>query len=54
MAVWNPEDAVADLNRVTELDSSMERTVKKELLDIEEKRKEKDLEDKQMFQGKIF
>ena len=54
VAVWNTEDAVADLNRVTELDSSLERAVKKELSDLEEKRKEKDLEDKQMFQGKIF
>ncbi|KAI0225055.1 Aryl-hydrocarbon-interacting protein-like 1 [Lamellibrachia satsuma] len=29
MAVWNPEDAMADLNRVLELDSSLERAVKK-------------------------
>ena len=54
VAVWNPEDAMADLNRVLELDSSLERAVKKELLTLEQKRKEKDSEDKQMFQGKIF
>ena len=54
VAVWNPEEAEADLNQVLQLDSSLDRVVKKELSTLEQKRKEKDLEDKQMYQGKIF
>jgi len=54
VAVWNPDEAEADLNEALKLDSSLDKVVKKELSTLEQKRKEKDLEDKQMYQGKIF
>lgn len=52
--VWNVKEAISDLNRVKELDSTMEVVVMKELTKIEQRAKKKAEEEKKRFAGKLF
>lgn len=53
MAAWNPKEAKEDLEKVIELDHSLESLAKKELARLEEMQKAKDLQDKEKLK-KLF
>jgi len=53
MAAWNPKEAKEDLEKVMELDQSLESLAKKELTRLEEMQKAKDLQDKEKLK-KLF
>lgn len=53
IAAWNPKEAKEDLEKVMELDHSLEGLAKKELARLEEMQKNKDLQDKEKLK-KLF
>ncbi|KAL3275499.1 hypothetical protein HHI36_020259 [Cryptolaemus montrouzieri] len=53
VGAWNPDKAREDFLKVSELDPSMEPTIKKELSHLDDLMKKKDISDKQKFK-KLF
>ena len=53
-AVWNFEDARKDFRCAANLDSTISRTVAKELQAISEQEKHKQQEEREKLQGKMF
>lgn len=51
MAVWNPDEARRDFERVIELDKSLTALVKKELTTLDAQIQVKNGEDKQRFKN---
>ncbi|KAL4223132.1 Aryl-hydrocarbon-interacting protein-like 1 [Mactra antiquata] len=51
VGAWNPEEAKQDFERVMELDPTLSNSVKKELKQIDELKKQKDLQDKEKLKG---
>ena len=54
VGAWNPEDAKKDFAKVVQLDSTLEKAVKKELKTITDLEKAREAEDKAKLQGKLF
>ena len=54
VGAWNPEEAKKDFAKVAQLDSTLEKAVKKELKVIADLKKAKAVEDKAKLQGKLF
>lgn len=54
VAVWNPEEARKDYERIKTLDSTLINMVNKELKNLDERVKQKNDEDKAKFMGKLF
>ncbi len=53
-ATWNMKDAMLDLNRAAELNGSLKKTVDKELVDLTQRLKIKNEEEKKRLKGKLF
>lgn len=51
VGAWNPREARIDFERVMELDSSLTNNVKKELKNLDELQKQRDLQDKEKLKG---
>lgn len=51
VGAWNPQEARQDFERVMELDSTLTNNVKKELKQIDELQKARDLQDKEKLKG---
>ena len=54
VGAWNPEEAKKDFAKVVQLDSTLEKAVKKELKTIADLEKAREAEDKAKLQGKLF
>ncbi|KAL0272237.1 UNVERIFIED_CONTAM: hypothetical protein PYX00_005294 [Menopon gallinae] len=54
LAVWNCTEAEEDFKKVAELDTTLQKMVQKELREMEETKRRKNLEDREKFKGKIF
>ncbi|XP_013389110.1 AH receptor-interacting protein [Lingula anatina] len=54
VSVWNFDEARADFHKVSELDSTLNSAVKKELKYLDDLQRKKDEEDKAKLQGKMF
>ena len=54
LGAWNPDEAKKDFERVSQLDQSLQKAVRKELKVLEEMEKAKDEEDRAKLQGKLF
>ncbi len=53
-ATWNVKDAVLDLQKAVTLDTTLKRTVDKELIELTKRLKEKDDEERERLKGKLF
>lgn len=53
-ATWNMKDATLDLQRAVELDKSLKKAVDTELLELTERLKTKNEEEKRKLKGKLF
>ena len=54
VGAWDPDLARADFEKLRQVDASLEKTVAKELKSIDEKVKEKEKQDREKLQGKLF
>lgn len=54
MAVWKTKEARDDFTKVIELDPSLEKLVQKEIKNLDELQRQKDKEDREKLQGKMF